>query len=507
MNAKKISSALISVFSKEGLDEIAELFHKNHVKIYSTGGTAAHIEKLGIPVTTVEDITGYPSILEGRVKTLHPAVFGGILARREKAHLETLSQYEIPSIDCVVVDLYPFEDTVKSGATDSEIIEKIDIGGISLIRAAAKNHRDVVVIPSKESYGELCSILKKSGPYFTDSERKKLALKAFALSSHYDTAIRDYFISEAGPESDDPTSPKTPLRYGENPHQNGYFQGNFDELFEKLNGKELSYNNLLDVDAIIGLMSEFDEQWPTVAVVKHNNSCGLATANHLPEAWKKALSGDPVSAFGGIICTNRKIDKETAEAIDQIFYEVLIAPDYDQDALQLLTKKKKRIVLKLKKFPSRPFVERSCLNGKLVQDADRVVHKAEDWKVATRKKAGHAQMKDILFANKVVKHLKSNAIALVKGEVLLGMGAGSTSRVDALRQAIKKAEDNGFDLYGAVMASDAFFPFKDCVEIAHEAGVQCVVQPGGSVKDQESIDFCDEHEMSMYMTGIRHFKH
>lgn len=509
MNSKKIKSALISVFSKNGLDPILELLNKNEVQIYSTGGTADYITAKGIKVTRVEDITGYPSILDGRVKTLHPAVFGGILAKREADHLNTLSEYDIPTIDCVIVDLYPFEDTVLQGNSEREIIEKIDIGGVSLIRAAAKNYKELVVVPSKSSYTHFISMLNHSGPITTEDQRKELALKAFEVTTHYDSLIANYFSGR--PDSTntmiDTSVPAKELRYGENPHQMGTFSGRWEDLFSQLSGKELSYNNLLDIDAAVGIMSECRDGWPTVAVIKHNNMCGFSTANNIHDAWKKALSGDPVSAFGGVICSNKKIDLITAESIDEIFYEVLIAPDFDPKALELLKSKKKRILLKLNDFPQYLKNIRTCLNGHLIQDADTYIHDTANWKLATEKEANERVLKDLYFANRLVKHLKSNAIALVKGEVLLGMGAGGPSRVDALLHAIKKAEDNGFDLNEAVMASDAFFPFKDCVEIAHEVGIQAVVQPGGSIKDKESVDFCNECEMSMYMTGIRHFKH
>lgn len=508
MTAKKIKSALISVFSKNGLEEIVRELDRLGVKLYSTGGTQQFIEKLGVPVEAVENITAYPSILDGRVKTLHPKVFGGLLARREKAHLAQLEEYDIPEIDLVIVDLYPFEQTLKNTDDENEIIEKIDIGGVSLIRAAAKNFKDVVVVPSQLEYPMIFSILaEKQG--FTDlADRKELARRAFKVASNYDTAIFNYFNEG----SDDlvfkySIHESNVLRYGENPHQRGVFYGDLSEMFEVFGGKALSYNNLVDIDAAVALMTEFEGGDPAFAILKHTNACGVSVRPEVSEAWKAALAGDPVSAFGGILICNSRIDLATAEEIDKIFYEVLIAPEYDPDALELLLKKKNRIVLKIKNFHVQKAAFKSLLNGVIWQDADLKMETQTDLKVVTKSAPTAEEIDDLLFANKCVKHLKSNTIVLVKNHQLIGMGCGQTSRVDALHQAVIKAAHFGFDTRGAVMASDAFFPFPDCVEIAHGAGIKAVIQPGGSVKDQLSIDFCDKHAMPMVMTGIRHFKH
>jgi phosphoribosylaminoimidazolecarboxamide formyltransferase/IMP cyclohydrolase len=510
MSTKTIKTALISVFSKDGLEPIVRKLNDLGVTILSTGGTQAYIEKLGIKVEAVEDLTSYPSILDGRVKTLHPKVFGGILARREPAHLDQLKEYEIPEIDLVIVDLYPFEDTVASTNDESAIIEKIDIGGISLIRAAAKNFQDVVVVPSKAEYDAFLSLLEAKSGQTDVEDRKELARKAFRVSSHYDTAIFHYFSGE-GEERDwtfnQSIQPHQVLRYGENPHQKGVFHGNLSEQFEKLHGKELSYNNLVDIDAAVGLMREFKDDAPTFAVLKHTNACGVATRDTVLQAWKDALAGDPVSAFGGILISNTTIDLATAEEIDKIFYEVLIAPDFAPDALAHLQKKKTRRLLKIRSFEGPDRLFRSLLNGVIEQEADLKMETADELRTVTKKAPTDKEVQDLLFALKCVKHLKSNTIVLAKDNQLLGMGCGQTSRVDALKQAILKAKSFGFDLQGGVMASDAFFPFPDCVEIADEAGIRSVVQPGGSKKDQDSIDYCDEHGMSMVMTGIRHFKH
>lgn len=508
MGNKKIRSALISVYDKKGLEPVLEVLHREGVKLISTGGTAKYINDLGYPVQKVEDISGYPSILGGRVKTLHPSVFGGILAKREAGHLDTLKEYDIPPIDCVVVDLYPFEETVKEGASEDEIIEKIDIGGVSLIRAAAKNFRDVVVVPSKAHYTHFLNIVKHSDCATTLDQRSAFAGKAFALTSHYDSAIQKYVRGEE--QTDQLTLAHleaTSLRYGENPHQRASFYGDPRECIRQIHGKPLSYNNLLDIDAAVFTMAEFADEPPTVAVFKHNNSCGLATRSNLPEAWKMALAGDPLSAFGGVICSNVEMDEKTALEIDKIFYEVLIAPSFSKAALEVLQKRKKRILVQLNKYPEAQKTIRSTINGFLVQDRDNYQHEAENWIQSTEAKANEREFRDLQFANKVVKHLKSNAIALINNQMIIGIGAGQTSRVDALKGAIEKAGENNLPLKGAVMASDAFFPFKDCVEIAHQAGIKAVVQPGGSVKDKDSIDFCDENGMSMYLTGIRHFKH
>lgn len=505
MHATQINTALISVYSKDGLEPIIRKLHQLGVILYSTGGTQAFIESLGIPVKTVESLTDYPSILDGRVKTLHPKVFGGILARREPDHLSQLNRYDIPPIDLVIVDLYPFEETLNTTSEEKEIIEKIDIGGISLIRAAAKNFRDVLIVPDMGSYPVFLALLDgKSG--MTDIEdRKSFAARAFQISASYDTAISGYFNGE------DiflhAAKPKTELRYGENPHQKGYFYGPLNELLEQFNGKEVSYNNLVDIEAALSLVSAFENQEPTTVIIKHTNACGVASRNTLLDSWHTALKCDPVSAFGGVIAVNKVIDLETASAIDQIFYEVLLAPDFTPEAKALLMAKKQRILIAFKKFYHPETQFRSLLNGVLVQDCDQLEEKVADLKTVTRVRPTEGQISDLLFANICAKHLKSNTIALVKDKQLRGMGCGQTSRVDALKQAIHKAKSFQLDLEGAVMASDAFFPFPDCVEIADGAGIKAVIQPGGSIKDQESIDYCDAHGMAMVLTGYRHFKH
>ncbi|MEY3368673.1 MAG: hypothetical protein RI973_1828 [Bacteroidota bacterium] len=508
MNSRKITSALISVFHKEGLEEIIRELHHLNVTLYSTGGTHTYIENLGIPVKAVEDLTSYPSILDGRVKTLHPKVFGGILARREEEHRAQLSRYEIPELDLVIVDLYPFEETVASTDDEAAIIEKIDIGGISLIRAAAKNFRDVAVVPSREEYGMLLNLLREKQGFTDVEDRRELARRAFKVSSNYDVAIFNYFNEGTADLSFKFSIHRSDiLRYGENPHQKGVFFGDFDKMFVKLNGKAISYNNLVDIDAAVQIMREFRDADPTFAILKHTNSCGLASRPTLEAAWQAALACDNVSAFGGIFVCNRKVNLATARQIDELFYEVLIAPDFDADALELLAQKKNRILLKIKDFFVRTRSFRSLLNGVVEQDADLRTETRSDLTVATTKAPSEAEIEDLLFANIAVKHLKSNGIALVKNRQLIGMGCGQPSRVDALRQAIAKAKSFGFDLNGAVMASDAFFPFPDCVEIANGEGINAVIQPGGSIKDQESIDYCNAHGMSMVMTGIRHFRH
>ena len=506
---KKIKTALISVFHKEGLDNILSMLHNDGVKFLSTGGTKSFIESLGYPCDAVEDLTSYPSILGGRVKTLQPKVFGGILNRRDNAgDREQIAEYEIPEIDLVIVDLYPFEATVASGASHADIIEKIDIGGISLIRAGAKNYNDVVIVASKAQYTPLAEMLGKNGAQSTLAERRFFAKEAFKVSSGYDSAIFNYFDSL---EEDAPSAMrvaldgKTHLRYGENPHQQGVFFGHLDEMFSQLHGKEISYNNLLDIDAAVSLIAEFEE--PTFAILKHNNACGIATRATMLEAWTDALAGDPVSAFGGVLIANREIDTETAEAINKIFFEVIIAPSYSEGAMAVLTQKKNRIIL-LQKTPlttTRQF--RSILNGALMQERDLKVETPEDLTPVTDRKVTAEEVTDLLFANKIVKHSKSNAIVLAKNGMLLASGVGQTSRVDALKQAIEKARGFGFDLNGAVMASDAFFPFADCVQIAHEAGVDAVIQPGGSIRDKDSVDYCNANNVAMVTTGIRHFKH
>ena len=503
---KPITNALISVYSKEGLDLIVKKLHELGINIYSTGGTQKFINDLGIPVNPVEDLTSYPSILGGRVKTLHPKVFGGILARREEpGDLAQLNEYLIPEIDLVIVDLYPFEDTVRSGAAHQEIIEKIDIGGISLIRAAAKNYKDVAVLSSREQYGPFLSLLESGKGTTSLDERLAFAGEAFNVSSHYDSEIFKFFDGDQRSALKVSLATSRRLRYGENPHQQGHFYGELDEMFQQLHGKEISYNNLLDIDAAVGLIKEFDEC--TFAIMKHNNACGLASREKLVDAWKDALAGDPVSAFGGVLITNRKIDLDTAEEMNRIFFEVSIAPAYDEDALKVLQQKKNRIILIQKSRDTADVTIRTALNGILVQDRDLSTETVEDMKAATAKTATPEQLADLVFANKICKHTKSNTIVLAKNQQLLASGVGQTSRVDALKQSIEKALHFEFDLEGAVMASDAFFPFADSVEIAHKAGVRAVIQPGGSVRDQDSIDFCDAHGMAMVFTGIRHFKH
>jgi len=507
MNEKRIESALISVYHKDHLEEIVQLLQHMQVRIISTGGTRDFIEKLGAKVTSVEDLTGYPSILGGRVKTLHPKVFGGILGRTEIAgDRSDLSKYAILPVDLVIVDLYPFEETLAAGASHEEIIEKIDIGGISLIRAAAKNYTDVVVIPSRHQYWVLLEILKAGGGVTTMEQRRMLALEAFQVTSHYDTAIFNYFnqAKEKRIFRQSLLQAKT-LRYGENPHQKGTFYGKFDDLFEQLQGKEISYNNLLDIEAAVYLIDEFTET--TFAILKHNNACGIASRPILSDAWKDALAADPVSAFGGILITNGVVDGATAEEIDKLFFEVVIAPAYEPEAIACLQKKKNRIILIRKNMPLPEVQFRTLLNGVIEQDRDTHRETAADMKPVTNRVPSADEYADLEFANKVVKHTKSNTIVLVRNRQLLASGVGQTSRVDALRQAIAKAGSFGFSTQGAVMASDAFFPFPDCVEIAHEAGIIAVVQPGGSVKDQDSIDYCNRAGMAMVFTGIRHFKH
>lgn len=504
---KKIGSALISVYHKDGLEPIVRRLHELGVTLYSTGGTQDFIEKMKIPVVPVEHLTNYPSILGGRVKTLHPKVFGGILNRREHAgDLAEVAEYAIPPIDLVIVDLYPFEQTVASGAGASDIIEKIDIGGISLIRAGAKNFSDVLIVPSQEQYADLLKILQRKGGVSDLSDRKRFAAHAFLVSSHYDTAIFQYFNrSEGIPAFTQSVTTARSLRYGENPHQQATFFGDFNAFFDQVHGKEISYNNLLDIDAAVALIAEFGE--PTFAILKHNNACGVASRELLLDAWKAALAGDPISAFGGILVCNREINQSVAEAMHDLFFEVCIAPAYSDGALEVLKQKKNRIILIQKHFslPGRQF--RTILHGVVEQDRDQSTETAEQMKPMTRHVPGKSEMLDLVFANKVVKHTKSNTIVLAKDRQLLASGTGQTSRVDALQQAITKARHFGFNLDGAVMASDAFFPFPDCVQIACEAGIRAVVQPGGSIKDQESVDFCEAHDMAMVMTGIRHFKH
>ena len=504
--ARRIKTALVSVYHKEGLDEIITKLHEEGVQFLSTGGTRQFIESLGYPCQAVEDLTTYPSILGGRVKTLHPKVFGGILCRRElEQDIQQIAQYEIPEIDLVIVDLYPFEATVASGAEEQAIIEKIDIGGISLIRAAAKNFKGVVIIASQAQYKPFYDMLVEHGAETSLAERKWFAKEAFAVSSHYDSAIFNYFDGEEGSAFRCAMENGKQLRYGENPHQKGFFYGNLDAMFDQIHGKEISYNNLLDINAAVDLIDEFDEI--TFAILKHNNACGLASRPTLIEAWKDALAGDPVSAFGGVLITNAVVDKDTAAEINNLFFEVIIAPDYDVEALQILTQKKNRIILVRKEVKMPKLQFRSALNGVLVQDKDLRVETEADLKQVTEKAPTAQEVEDMLFANKIVKNSKSNAIVLARGKQLIASGVGQTSRVDALKQAIEKAKSFNFDLNGAVMASDAFFPFPDCVEIADKEGVKAVIQPGGSVRDDLTFQYCNEHGVAMVTTGIRHFKH
>ena len=520
--SKLVRSALISVYYKDKLDEIVKELHKNNVTIYSTGGTLQFIESLGVPVVAVDALTGFPEILGGRVKTLHPKVFGGILSRRDHpSDLEQLKKHDIPEIDLVIVDLYPFEETVKTageagslsfGEGWGEVIEKIDIGGISLIRAAAKNFKDTLIISSRDQYGELLALLQAKNGGSELSDRKFFAAKAFMITSHYDTLIFHYFNQDTQlPVFKQSVLPSKTLRYGENPHQKGVFYGDLKEVFEILNGKELSYNNLVDVEAAINLAAEFSE--PTFAIIKHTNSCGLASRATISEAYAAALAGDPTSAFGGVLAANRKIDVATATQVSELFFEVLSAPDYEPEALAILMQKKNRILLKLtpstvyRQLSSGSKMFKSLLNGVLEQDIDNVSEKQEAYKSVTDRKPTAAELSDLEFAIIAVKHLKSNGITIVKNKQLIGMGCGQTSRIDSLESALKKAKAFGFDVRGAVMASEAFFPFPDCVNIAHEAGIAAISQPGGSIKDQDSIAAANANGQAMVMTGVRHFKH
>lgn len=503
---KKIKTALISVFNKDGLDILLEKLNNLGVKFISTGGTHKYIVDLGYEATTVESLTTYPSILGGRVKTLHPKVMGGILARTDnESDNKQLTEYDIIPIDLVVVDLYPFEDTLKATTDEGEIIEKIDIGGITLIRAAAKNFKDVLVVPSSELYGEFVELLENKDGSTDIQDRHYYAAQAFNVSSHYDSAIFSWMNPGNIDSFKSSKNNGTVLRYGENPHQKGSFFGNMDEVFEQIHGKAISYNNLLDLDAAISLINEFDET--TFAVIKHNNACGLASRPNLTDAWNDALAGDPLSAFGGVLVTNRNIDIATATEINKIFFEIIVAPSYDDDALEILKSKKNRIILVLKnsKFDNVQF--RSLLNGVLVQDKDLKTETETDLEAATKQHPSEKQIEDLLFANKLVKHTKSNTIVLANNKQLIGSGTGQTSRVDALKQAIEKAHTFKLPLEGGVMASDAFFPFADSVEIANKAGIVAVIQPGGSIRDKDSVEYCDNHGMSMVMTGTRHFKH
>jgi phosphoribosylaminoimidazolecarboxamide formyltransferase/IMP cyclohydrolase len=507
-STKEIKTALISVFSKENLSPIIHKLNDLGISIYSTGGTQTFIEGEGIKVSAVEDLTSYPSILGGRVKTLHPKVFGGILGRRELAEdIKQLEQYEIPEIDLVIVDLYPFEATVASGANEADIIEKIDIGGISLIRAAAKNFNDVLIVSSMEYYAELENLLGEKKGYTEIEDRKRFATYAFDISSHYDTSIFNYFSQNEGNALKISERTSNALRYGENPHQKARFVGNMSDVYTQLHGKELSYNNLLDIDAAINLIRDFGKEKPAFAILKHNNACGLAVRDSVCDAYKAALATDPVSAFGGILISNHTIDHKTAAEIHPLFCEVVIAPDFDKEAFDTLSQKKNRILLKLKNWNFPVTTVRSALNGFLVQERDTVVDQISKFKDTTNRPATPEEKSDLAFANILVKHTKSNTIVLAKNKQLLASGTGQTSRVDALKQAIDKAKNFGFSLKGAVMASDAFFPFPDCVEIAHNEGINCVIQPGGSIKDEDSIKYCNDHNMAMVFTGNRHFKH
>ena len=504
---KTIKSALISVFSKEGLEPIVRKLHEQNVIIYSTGGTEEFINKLGIPVVPVEEVTSYPSILGGRVKTLHPKIFGGILNRQDnETDIAQMKDFEIPQLDLVIVDLYPFEKTVASGASETDIIEKIDIGGISLIRAAAKNFKDTVIVASVNEYAMLLELISSQNGETTLEQRRLLATKAFHVSSHYDTAIFNYFNTD---ESYFKTSIADGqiLRYGENPHQRGFFFGEFDNMFTKLHGKELSYNNLLDVDAAVNLILEFKNNEPTFAILKHNNACGLATRKNIKDAYLAALSCDPTSAFGGVLIANSNIDSATAKEINSLFCEVVIAPEFDEEAVAILSEKKNRIILVQHEVDLPNSQVRTCLNGLLVQDRNTITDSKENLKIVTNSAPSAQEIDDLLFASKICKNTKSNTIVFAKNSTLVASGTGQTSRVDALKQAIEKAQTFGFDLNGAVMASDAFFPFPDCVEMAYNAGITAVIQPGGSIKDELSINFCNENKVAMVFTGTRHFKH
>jgi len=503
---KRIKSALISVFHKDRLDEIVKLLNEFKINIYSTGGTYDFIVGLGSEATTVESLTSYPSILGGRVKTLHPKVFGGILGRRDNNDdLNHFKEYDIPEIDLVVVDLYPFEKTVASSSDEQEIIEKIDIGGISLIRAAAKNYKDVLIVPSFDQYDDLINLLKEKQGSSNIEDRKQFATHAFNVSSHYDMATFKYFNQNKEDVFKQSIQKSTVLRYGENPHQKGVYYGELDSVFKQLHGKAISYNNLGDLDAAINLINEFEET--TFAILKHNNACGIASRPKLIDAWKDALAGDPVSAFGGVLITNEIIDENTAAEINKLFFEIILAPAYNEKALEILKTKKNRIILQKNSYSFQGKQFKSIMNGVIEQDRDLKTEKEEDMKVVTKTSPNEYEKTNLLFANKIVKHTKSNTIVLAKNKQLCASGVGQTSRVDALKQAITKAGEFGLELQGAVMASDAFFPFADSVEIAQKAGIAAVIQPGGSIRDQDSVDFCNEHNMSMVFTGYRHFKH
>ncbi|MFN5849153.1 MAG: bifunctional phosphoribosylaminoimidazolecarboxamide formyltransferase/IMP cyclohydrolase [Chitinophagales bacterium] len=495
-NKKQIKRAIISVYYKDGLEKLVRLIHSQGVMLYSTGGTFQFIKDLGLPCIKVESLTGYPEILGGRVKTLHPAIFGGLLARTDlDSDVKTMEEHQLPFFDLMICNLYTFEEYLEKKAEEGELIEKIDIGGVTLIRAAAKNFNDVVCISQPSEYKKLYQILEKSNGTTSKEERKSFAATAFETIANYDRLIANYFLNIES----------TPLRYGENPHQRGWFHGDFDGLFEKLNGKEVSYNNILDIDAACRLIKDFSE--PTFAIMKHNNSCGLASRKTVIQAYEAALACDPQSAFGGVLIANRELDIATAEAMNSLFFEIVIAPDYSKAALELLQSKKNRIILKKKQNLSQTTKMRTALNGHLIQEEDKSIETRNDWKLATDKGLNDDTKSDLEFGIIAVKHLKSNGIALVKNQQLIGMGCGQVSRIDALEHAIKKAIEFGFDLNGSIMASDAFFPFADCVEIAHKAGIIAVAQPGGSVKDQDSIDYCNANKIAMVLTGVRHFNH
>jgi phosphoribosylaminoimidazolecarboxamide formyltransferase/IMP cyclohydrolase len=508
MSHKKIKSALISVYHKDHLAPIIQLLHQHEVTIYSTGGTQSFIAELGVPVVAVEDLTGYPSILGGRVKTLHPKIFGGILGRRSlNDDGRQMEEYDIPAIDLVIVDLYPFEETLAAGASEQEVIEKIDIGGISLIRAAAKNFEDVLIVSSRSQYAEVREILETNSGASSRQDRLRFATYAFEVSSHYDVAIFKWFNrSDTRPVFKESISAHKTLRYGENPHQEGIYFGHLDEMFDQLHGKELSYNNLVDIDAAVNLIEEFEGE-TAFAILKHTNACGCATGSTVKEAYDKAFAADTVSAFGGVLITNSEVDLPAAEAMNDLFFEILIAPSYKEDALALLQKKKNRILLIQKSPLTTKKQFKSILNGVIEQDRDLKTDTEEDLEIVTKRQATEQERRALLFASKICKHTKSNTIVLAKEGQLVASGLGQTSRVDALKQAIEKARNFGLSLEGAVMASDAFFPFSDCVEIAHAAGIEAVIQPGGSIRDKDSIDYCDKQKMAMVFTGTRHFKH
>lgn len=491
---KRIRNALLTVYDKNHILEIASVLRDCGVRLFSTGGTFRYLTENGIEATDIEEVTGYPSIFGGRVKTLHPGIMGGILFRRENAEdLKEAEKYNIPAIDLVVVDLYPFEETLSHTDNREEIIEKIDIGGISLIRAAAKNHKDVLCCPSQSYYGELIALLKEGRGQTTEEQRFRFAEHCFRVSSHYDTAIHRYFEGSR------------PLRYGENPHQKATFYGNLEEVFDQLNGKEISYNNLVDIDAAMGLMADLGDC--AFAIIKHTNACGVAQRDTLLQAWTDALACDPVSAFGGVFVCNAPVDLATATEINKLFFEVLIAPDFEPEALDLLKSKKNRILLRQKKALLPERLCRTLLNGELEQERDHSIESVETLAYPTEVRPTEIELEDLFFANKLVKHTKSNAIVLVKNRQLLASGMGQTSRVDALAQAVEKAHRFNFDLHGAVLASDAYFPFRDCVDIAAREGISAIMQPGGSIRDQESVDACNEHRIGMVFTGVRHFKH